>query len=166
MYLSILKCPLTGNSLHSIGLSEMKEFCIDEHLLSLGIFEMGLIDASHSYLYPIAQDIIVLLPSYAIYVGNDEDKRETLAFDKKRVFDYYNQIILQWDVGNIAANKNIFFAFLSKIISYQQQGINGDIYANMIFITVRKIHILLHTYRSGRNVQKMLALRDIEFGCS
>lgn len=92
MYLSILKCPLTGNSLHSIGLSEMKEFCIDEHLLSLGIFEMGLIDASHSYLYPIAQDIIVLLPSYAIYVGNDEDKRETLAFDKKRVFDYYNQI--------------------------------------------------------------------------
>jgi len=59
---------------------------------NFGKLTMGLIDKSKQYFYPIFDDIIVLHEKYALYVGAGKDSREGMSFDKKRVFDYYNEV--------------------------------------------------------------------------
>jgi ubiquinone/menaquinone biosynthesis C-methylase UbiE/uncharacterized protein YbaR (Trm112 family) len=89
---SILKCPVTKNSLLLISLSEIQELKIDQEFLQLGKIEEALIDSSRCYLYPIVQEIFILLQQYAIHIGKGKDERKDLGFDKKRVFEYYNGI--------------------------------------------------------------------------
>jgi ubiquinone/menaquinone biosynthesis C-methylase UbiE len=50
------------------------------------------LDTSKQYFYPIFDDIIVLYEQYALYCGEGQDQRTSLSFDKKRVFDYYNEV--------------------------------------------------------------------------
>ena len=92
MDFSILMCPVTKNGLNEVNINELNQFKLNEEFQQFGKIDKGLIDSSNSYFYPIFNNIIVLLPQYALYVGNGSDNRSKMIFDKKRVFDYYNQI--------------------------------------------------------------------------
>ena len=92
MDFSILKCPVTKNALFPIDHSQLEQLKINKEFLTLGTIKEALTDSSQSYLYPVVDGIFILLPQYAIPIGKGSDKREGLGFDKKRVFEYYNEI--------------------------------------------------------------------------
>lgn len=60
-------------------------------LIIVGITK-GFVNETETYFYPVFEDIILLLPVYALFIGKGEDKRGKMAFDKERVFNYYNEI--------------------------------------------------------------------------
>ena len=93
--ISILRCPLTNNNLVEIKKQEFGQLNISNEFEHYGKIDGGLIDESHFYFYPVFDEICILLPQYAIYIGNDKDLRGNMSFDRKRVFDYYNNIDYQ-----------------------------------------------------------------------
>ncbi len=91
-FLASLQCPITRNGLNVIQKEEFTNFNLPENFLTFGTLTKGLIDTTNQYFYPIFDDIIVLHEHYAFFVGNGVDIRTGLSFDKKRVFDYYNEV--------------------------------------------------------------------------
>ncbi len=90
----ILRCPVSGESLNKVSKKEaeriLKNFSGQD--MFPGKIDGGYLNASGEYFYPLMQGIILLLPHYACFTGEGEDLRNGMAFDKKRVFDYYNEI--------------------------------------------------------------------------
>lgn len=91
-FLLNLRCPITKNGLELINIEDFSNFNISENFENFGGLTHGLIDKTKQYLYPVFNDIIVLHEQYALFVGNGIDSRSNLSFDKKRVFDYYNEV--------------------------------------------------------------------------
>lgn len=89
---NILQCPITKESLSEVTYSEIKASLSDLSLpFDINKIEKGLINSSKTLFFPILNDVILLLDFYAIpLVGNE--KRVNMNFDKKRVFDYYNDL--------------------------------------------------------------------------
>jgi ubiquinone/menaquinone biosynthesis C-methylase UbiE len=52
----------------------------------------GLIDKTEQYFYPIFDEIIILHQQYAFFIGSGKDSRKDMSADKKRVFEYYNEV--------------------------------------------------------------------------
>lgn len=94
-FLPNLRCPVTKNGLDIINKDAFKSYHIPEQFGSFSNLDKGLLDKSRQYFYPIFNDIIILHQQYALFVGRGTDQRSHLSFDKKRVFDYYNQINYQ-----------------------------------------------------------------------
>jgi len=93
IFIEHLRCPFTYNSLILINKSEFIKYSIPGELDNFGELTSGLIDNSLQYFYPIFNDIILLHKQYAIFIGkNGLQKKDDLSFDKKRVFDYYNNV--------------------------------------------------------------------------
>ncbi|MBN2812818.1 MAG: class I SAM-dependent methyltransferase [Bacteroidales bacterium] len=91
---SILQCPVTKERLTYAD--EKTTFAyltkhFHERQKAENIHD-GFVNASESYFYPVIDDIILLLPAYALFIGNGKDHRGRMAFDKERVFQYYNQV--------------------------------------------------------------------------
>ena len=93
-FLERLQCPITKNGLELINQTDFSTYNIPNDFEKIGKLTSGLIDTSKQYFYPIFDEIIVLHEQYALYIGHNEDIREQLSFDKKRVFDYYNEVNL------------------------------------------------------------------------
>lgn len=91
-FITHLICPITKNGLELIDKERFSDFKLPDIFESFGRLTKGLIDKSHQYFYPIFEDIIVLHEQYAIFIGDSRDAREEMSFDKKRVFDYYNEV--------------------------------------------------------------------------
>ncbi len=89
---AILQCPITGNHLRSIPKEQFAAQSIPMDFSGFGTIQEGYVDTSNCYFYPVFEEIIVLLATYAVYIGPGEDPRPALSFDKQRVFDYYNEI--------------------------------------------------------------------------
>lgn len=87
-----LRCPITKNGLELINKTDFKKYQISDDFGTFGKLTNGLIESSKKYFYPIFDDIIILHEQYALFVGAGEDFREGLSFNKKRVFDYYNEV--------------------------------------------------------------------------
>jgi len=87
-----LRCPITKNRLELINKEEFPKFDLPDKYSKFGKLLHGLVDSSKQYFYPIFDEIIVLHEHYALYIGNHEDNRENLSFDKQRVFNYYDEI--------------------------------------------------------------------------
>jgi ubiquinone/menaquinone biosynthesis C-methylase UbiE/uncharacterized protein YbaR (Trm112 family) len=90
--IQLLKCPLTKNGLDLIDKATFVNYEGINDLKNFGKLTTGLIDKSKHYFYPIFDEIIILHEQYAIYVGGGNDSREAMSFNKKRVFDYYNEV--------------------------------------------------------------------------
>ncbi|GAB5553560.1 MAG: hypothetical protein Sapg2KO_31510 [Saprospiraceae bacterium] len=91
-YLDILKCPITNNPLRIANEGDfdtLNPIDLESHALEI---EQGLVDLSNTYFYPIVNDIILLLEHYALFIGENKDQRKATNINKKRVFDYYNEI--------------------------------------------------------------------------
>jgi ubiquinone/menaquinone biosynthesis C-methylase UbiE len=91
-FIKNLQCPLTKNGLDLINKNDFAQYKIQDDFYHYGNLTKGLLDKSHQYFYPVFDDIIVLHEQYALYIGEGTDIRKGLSFDKKRVFDYYNEI--------------------------------------------------------------------------
>ncbi len=91
---NILQCPVTKESLKSVSKEEVIKIInqYDYKFLNIENITSGFVNQTGSYFYPVFEDIIVLLPTYALFLGKGEDQRGKMVFDKKRVFDYYNDI--------------------------------------------------------------------------
>jgi len=100
-YTSILKCPVTSEDLSLLEIQKAQEYIrkYDINLLKLDQISAGFVNESGTYFYPVFRDIILLLPVYALYIGEGEDIRHKMAFDKERVFKYYNEINYQTKNG-------------------------------------------------------------------
>ncbi len=91
-FIENLRCPITKNGLELIVKEEFSEYNISDEFGDLGKLTKGLIDKSRQYFFPIFDDIIVLHEQYALFIGKGNDTRESMSLDKKRVFDYYNEV--------------------------------------------------------------------------
>jgi ubiquinone/menaquinone biosynthesis C-methylase UbiE len=90
-FISNLRCPITGNRLILIEKDEFSSYKMTG-LTGLKRATGGLTDESRQYFYPVFDEIIILHEHYALFTGNGNDLRGKLSPDKKRVFDYYNEI--------------------------------------------------------------------------
>jgi len=91
-FLEHLRCPITKNDLTPVGQSDFSRYGVSQNPAGIGNIHSGLMDSTRKYFYPIINDIIVLHQHYALHIGDDEDLRTGLSFDKQRVFDYYNEL--------------------------------------------------------------------------
>jgi len=91
-FIEKLRCPITKNDLVPIKREAFSNYHIPDEYLTFGKLSYGLIDSSLHYFYPVFEEVIVLHEQYALYIGNQEDSRIKLSFDKQRVFDYYNDV--------------------------------------------------------------------------
>ena len=97
---SILQCPITKENLKPISKEVIIEIIrkSNSSFLKIDTITEGFINESGSYFYPVLEDILLLLPIYALFIGKGDDKRGNMAFDKERVFKYYNEI--NYDLKN------------------------------------------------------------------
>jgi ubiquinone/menaquinone biosynthesis C-methylase UbiE/uncharacterized protein YbaR (Trm112 family) len=98
--ISILQCPVTKESLTLLSGEESNKLTsrFDQSFIKIDRITEGFINESSTYFYPVFDDILLLLPVYALFIGKGKDIREKMAFDKERVFDYYNE--LNYNVKN------------------------------------------------------------------
>ncbi len=91
---SLLRCPVTGESLRKVEKDDLNLPAGGQNLPEIPWEKLdgGYENASGGYFYPEIQGIILLLPHYAWFTGKGADRRKHMVFDKKRVFDYYNEI--------------------------------------------------------------------------
>lgn len=96
----ILQCPITKEELKLVDKDKISKYVIeqDNSQFSKENIEQGFVNKSETYFYPVIEDIILLLPVYAFYIGDDKDLRDKMVFDKERVFKYYNEIT--YDIKN------------------------------------------------------------------
>jgi ubiquinone/menaquinone biosynthesis C-methylase UbiE/uncharacterized protein YbaR (Trm112 family) len=101
----ILQCPVTKEDLIFIDKNNIPNYVFELESLQFNNenIDQGFINKSETYFYPVIEDIIILLPVYAFYIGNSKDLRDKMVFDKERVFKYYNEIT--FDIKN---GKNIY----------------------------------------------------------
>lgn len=90
-FINNLRCPITKNKLYVIEKAGFYKYNIPQ-TSALGSLTKGLIEETNQYFYPIFEDIIILHEQYALFIGEGRDSRSNLSFDKKRVFDYYNEV--------------------------------------------------------------------------
>ncbi len=91
-FINKLRCPITKNGLELIEKEKFTNYDLPKDYEKFGNLTLGLVDSSKQYFFPIFGGIVVLHEHYAIYIGKQQDNRENLSFDKKRVFDYYNEV--------------------------------------------------------------------------
>ncbi len=91
-FLQNLRCPITKNGLDLVMKDEFLSYKMPEKYENFGGLTNGLIDTTKQYFYPIFEDIIILHEQYASFIGEGQNNRNNLSFDKKRVFDYYNEV--------------------------------------------------------------------------
>lgn len=90
---NILQCPITKEDLIFLNAEESERIIknYESSHFNIGKIKQGFINKSRLYFYPIIEDIILLLPIYALPLGK-QDSRDSMKFDKERVFNYYNEI--------------------------------------------------------------------------
>ncbi|MCB0636005.1 MAG: class I SAM-dependent methyltransferase, partial [Lewinella sp.] len=74
--------------------------------------EGAYINASKTWLYPVINGIILLLPVYGIPLREGE-QRPALSFDKERVFRYYNE------VDYLAHGEQVIYADSARWVDYR-----------------------------------------------
>ncbi len=91
-FIKKLRCPITKNGLKLIEKEEFLNYDLPKDYEKFHNLSFGLVDNTKQYFFPIFDDIIVLHEHYAVHIGESQEKRDNLSFDKKRVFDYYNEV--------------------------------------------------------------------------
>ena len=98
-WISILKCPVTGKDLRRLSsddLSTINEKILDKQLweadgkLMQTNLKDGLTNVDGSYIYPIVDGIVLLLPDLALVDAQDKILADSLSDDKKLVKNFYD----------------------------------------------------------------------------
>jgi ubiquinone/menaquinone biosynthesis C-methylase UbiE/uncharacterized protein YbaR (Trm112 family) len=99
-WIEILKCPITGNAVRTLTEPELADlnskialgtvFQADGQIFGETV-QKGLISTDGAYIYPIINEIILLLKDLAIVDSGEKVIRDTMSADKKLVQDFYNK---------------------------------------------------------------------------
>ncbi len=91
---SILRCPNTNENLSLIPFDEIKHLVTTDTLPQIASEKIttGFINLSKTFFYPVIQNVILLLPLYALDLSQDKTTKIEMHFDKERVFRHYNEI--------------------------------------------------------------------------
>lgn len=99
-WISILKCPITGSSLRSLAphevdqlnlqMGEGKLFQADGKPFQTNI-QKALISENGQYIYPIINEIVLLLKDLAVVDSKDKLLKETISADKQLVKNFYDE---------------------------------------------------------------------------
>ncbi len=132
----ILRCPVSGESLTRVTVEDIAGIIGKDFELNMpeGEIDGGYINASGRYLYPVMEGIILLLPHYAWFTGDGEDIRSGMVFDKKRVFNYYNDIsyklkegmTIYEDTGKWVDYREVSSAYIFHCFSRARQYLNAE----------------------------------------
>lgn len=84
----ILRCPHTGESLTLIrDISQLKD-ALGQDIPGVTAMEACLVNDSRSWLYPVMNGVIFLLPHYAIALTPEAaESKGKMPYDRERVFD-------------------------------------------------------------------------------
>lgn len=124
-FLNILICPITYNELKLVGSKDFKDYLLPEEFDKFDSLSQGLVDNSRHYFYPIFDGILLLHQQYAVFIGDGIDSRKDMSFDKKRVFDYYNEINYKVkDSFKIYEDAQKWLDFRSVSINYLKNSFN------------------------------------------
>ncbi|MBS1973522.1 MAG: methyltransferase domain-containing protein, partial [Bacteroidetes bacterium] len=99
-WINILKCPITGKDLKALSQEEIsflnqkiadgRVFQADGNPFTENILQ-GLVTVDGAYIYPIINDIILLLRDLAVVDSKEKVIQDTISADKKLVQDFYNK---------------------------------------------------------------------------
>ena len=98
-WISILKCPITGQDLRALETKEIEE--INLRIAALRIWQAdgqparnplqkGLITADGAYIFPIINEIIILLKDLALVDSKEKIVQQTISADKQLVKNFYD----------------------------------------------------------------------------
>lgn len=98
-WIAILKCPITGKDVRLLSPEEISR--INSKILAKQLWQAdgklmdkeitaGLITTDDSYIYPIAKDIVLLLPDLALVDSKEKTLGDNLSDDKKLVKNFYD----------------------------------------------------------------------------
>ena len=119
-HLDILLCPISGECLRLIHFNDLNK-SLTQSILKKPL-EMGLVNESKSFFYPIISGIYCLLPHYAVSLSGRMIPQ--LSFDKERVFRYYNEISYEsHDEKNIYEDSGKFVDFRPITKDYFNQSL-------------------------------------------
>ena len=99
-WISILKCPLSGQDLRTLTAEEIKSINSDvadqkiwqaDGSLMNKPLEQGLTSLDQSYIYPIIGGIVILLKDLALTTSSDKFIKQGIDKDKQLVQNFYNQ---------------------------------------------------------------------------
>jgi ubiquinone/menaquinone biosynthesis C-methylase UbiE len=99
-WISILKCPITGNDLRSLKADEIA--MLNERIGRMEVVQtdgkpfteqlaQGLVTGDNAYIYPILSDILLLLKDLALVGPRGTVLNEMMSEDKKLVKNFYDQ---------------------------------------------------------------------------
>ena len=98
-WISILRCPLTGADLRLLDRDEIKilQLEVSNHQrwhangkLVENVITEGIISIKGGYIYPIIQDVVILIKDLAIIDSPDKVINETLSAGKQQVKNFYD----------------------------------------------------------------------------
>jgi hypothetical protein len=121
-HLSILQCPISQQELLiasreqlAIANEQLHEFFFS--------FEEGLVNAGADWFFPAYKDVYCLHPFYAIPLKENARPTREMEFDKKRIFNYFNQIgYQQFEGQSIYDDAKQFVDFRPFLLPYTQHG--------------------------------------------
>src|SRR5690242_2012343 len=99
-WVAILKCPVTGNDLRLLQVHEIdalnKKIAAGELWQADGkpfttTLAKGLIATAGDYIYPIINEIILLLKDLALVDSKDRLLKDTISADKQLVKNFYDE---------------------------------------------------------------------------
>ena len=85
-HIPILRCPHTGEDLVLVKDPSQNGFP------GLPAMDSCLANTSGTWLYPVMNGIIFLLPHYAVQTGETPDAKVQMPYNRDRVFRYYNEV--------------------------------------------------------------------------
>lgn len=99
-WISILKCPITGEDLRALTPSEIE--VLNQKIAAGNLWQadgkvfttpltQGLISSGGTYIYPIIREIILLLKDLAVVDSRDKLLKETISADKQLVKNFYDE---------------------------------------------------------------------------
>ena len=99
-WIEILKCPITGENLTPLNNDEI--IALNKKIISGEIFNLdgsiagqhltaALVNTSRTYMFPIFNDIVILLKDLAITADPKKINQEAISADKKLVKDFYDE---------------------------------------------------------------------------
>jgi ubiquinone/menaquinone biosynthesis C-methylase UbiE/uncharacterized protein YbaR (Trm112 family) len=99
-WISILKCPITGNDLRALQEDEL--IALNIKIAGKAVWQAdgkpmeqaitkGLITSDGAYIYPIIKDIVLLLKDLAVVDSKEKLIKDTINADKQLVKNFYDQ---------------------------------------------------------------------------
>lgn len=122
--ISILLCPLTKENLDEAN-DEILTLA-NSKLNTLQKFTEGLVNSSRTIFYPIKENIVFLHHHYCIPLKEEVITHSKIAFDKERIFNYYNDIkYIDFEGKRIYEDADKWVDFRDFVLPYTQHGFSN-----------------------------------------